>query len=309
MTSKSPFARSPLRYFIKEGFVLTVIVLNTTALVLDGFPNIHARFGHWLHQFDIGCMVFYVIEVIGKVSIWGFAGYWRSHWNKFDFIVVLFGLPLFIDPFIEGGIEGVEVILLLRMGRFLRFFRMLRFIPNASQIWFGVMRSLKASVGIFLVLFVLNLIMAMGANILFNEQAPEHFGDPYVAFYSMFKVFTIEGWFEIPDELAKAGAEPWDLFLVRSYFAFAVIIGGVLGLSLANAVFVDEMTADNNDALERMVGDLRSEIEDFRQEIVDLQKEQSRRLEDMVSIAPPFRRCDVPRCDVPTGNDSSVYAV
>ena len=50
--------------------------------------------------------------------------------------------------------------------------------------------------------------------------------------------------------------------LVRGYFVLAVLVGGILGLSLTNAVFVDEMTADNNDRLEQMVSDLREELAD-----------------------------------------------
>ena len=159
---------------------------------------------------------------------------------------------------------------------------MLRFIPNATQIWKGVIRSLKASVGVFLVLILLNLILAMGANLLFNEYSPEHFGDPYVAYYSMFKVFTIEGWFEIPDQLASQGLDEWNLFLVRSYFGFSVVVGGILGFSLANAIFVDEMTADNNDELEALVVELREELSEFRAEVIELQKAQQEQLEQLV---------------------------
>ncbi len=272
-----------LRFLVKEIVVVIVIVLNTVALVLDGFPNIHASYGDLLHQFDYLCILFYVFEVIVKINFSGFNGYWSSVWNRFDFTIVVLGIPLILDPFVAGKFEGAEVVLLLRLGRFLRFFRMLRFIPNAGQIWQGVVRSLKASVGVFLVLILLNLIMAMGANLLFKQYSAEYFGDPYVAFYSMFKVFTIEGWFEIPDQLASQGLNNWDLFLVRCYFAFSVVIGGILGFSLANAVFVDEMTADNNDQLEEMVVELRQELASFREEIVALQKEHRQQLERLTN--------------------------
>ncbi len=271
-----------LKFLVNEIVVVVVIVLNTIALILDGFPEINASYGDLLHGFDYFCMLFYVFEVIVKTRFLGVGGYWQSAWNKFDFIVVVLGLPLLLDPFVAGEFKGAEVVLLLRMGRFLRFFRMLRFIPNASQIWQGVIRSLKASVGVFLVLILLNLILAMGANLLFKEYSPEHFGDPYVAYYSMFKVFTIEGWFEIPDQLATQGLDPWNLFLVRSYFAFSVVMGGILGFSLANAVFVDEMTADNNDDLEEMVVELREELAAFRSEVVRLQKIQQKQLEKLL---------------------------
>ena len=102
----------------------------------------------------------------------------------------------------------------------------------------------------------------------------------------MFKVFTIEGWFEIPDELAEEGLAEWDLLLLRGYFAFSVVIGGILGFSLANAVFVDEMTADNNDELEQLVVELRGELADFRQEMLALQKTQIEQLTN-ASRPPP----------------------
>ena len=53
--------------------------------------------------------------------------------------------------------------------------------------------------------------------------------------------------------------------LVRGYFVLAVSAGGTLGLSLVNAVFVDELTADNKDRLEQMVSDLRKELADNRE--------------------------------------------
>ena len=274
--------KNVLLFLVQEVVVLTVILLNTIALVLDGFPEIHAQYGELLHAFDYGCLLYYLFEVIVKTKLMGFQAYWKSAWNKFDFIIVLLALPLLFDPFVANGFEGAEAVILLRMGRFLRFFRMLRFIPNATQIWKGVIRALKASVGVFLVLVLLNLILAMGANLLFKDYAPEHFGDPYVAYYSMFKVFTIEGWFEIPDELAARGIDNWNLFLVRAYFGFSVVIGGILGFSLANAIFVDEMTMDNNDELEAMVVELRQEVAAFRAEVLDLQKTQQKQLERLL---------------------------
>jgi len=50
----------------------------------------------------------------------------------------------------------------------------------------------------------------------------------------------------------------------RIYFISAVLIGGLLGLSLVNAVFIDEMTADNNKLLEKKIDDLSNEIKSLR---------------------------------------------
>ncbi len=255
-----------------------MIVLNAVVLFLDAFPALseqaHAAF-HWV---DYGCMIFFVIEAIIKIR-WaaGFRGYWRSGWNKMDFVIVVFSLPLLASPFAGEALENFSILLLLRLGRFLRFSRVMRSVPHAREIWQGVKRALRASIAVFLVMFVLNLILAMGANLLFYDpEIPEtavYFGDPLSSFYSLFKVFTIEGWYEIPDILAKSGVSAQMITLMRGYFMVSVLVGGLLGLSMANAVFVDEMTADNTDEVERMVSELRQELQAFREEMRGVKRE------------------------------------
>jgi voltage-gated sodium channel len=118
----------------------------------------------------------------------------------------------------------------------------------------------------------------MGANLLFGHLAPEYFGNPLSAFYTLFKVFTIEGWYEVPDQLVANGLPTGWAFLLRAYFIVAVLMGGILGLSLANAVFVDEMTADNNERLEFMVQHLQHDVGRLQQSLLD---QQSERLDEM----------------------------
>lgn len=265
-----------IRWLISEKLVLTIIVINTIVLFIEAFPSIRqSTLGEILFWIDYVCILFFVIEALIKIWILNFRTYWKSGWNKLDFLIVVAGLPFLIGPFLPNiNLEAFSVILLLRLGRFLRFWRMLRFVPNASHILKGVIRALKASVGVFLVLLGLNLILAMGANMLFHDVAPQYFGDPILSIYSMFKVFTIEGWYEIPDELAGEGISTGHLVLMRCYFSVAVLVGGILGLSLANAVFVDEMTTDNNDHLEEMVEKLQLELEKTQKEQTQVQTEQ-----------------------------------
>jgi len=270
-----------IRWLISEKVVLTIIVINTIVLFLDAFPSIReSRLGNIFFWIDYACILFFVIEALIKISILTFRTYWVSGWNKLDFLIVMAGLPFLVGPFLPSvDLEAFSIVLLLRLGRFLRFWRMMRFVPNAGHIWKGVIRSLRASVGIFLVLLGLNLILAMGANMLFHEVAPQYFGDPFLSIYSMFKVFTIEGWYEIPDQLAEQGISTSQLVLMRCYFSVAVLVGGILGLSLANAVFVDEMTTDNNDHLEEMVEKLQLEIEKNHEERSQAEAEQWRALQ------------------------------
>ncbi len=47
-------------------------------------------------------------------------------------------------------------------------------------------------------------------------------------------------------------------------WVFVVLLGGIFGMSLANAVFVDEMTMDNNEVLEDKIDDLTTELKELK---------------------------------------------
>ena len=252
-----------LDWLISEPLVLTIIGLNAVAIVLRGFSHIRAHFGEWISWVDYGCLLYFVAEAILKIRRNSFTNYWKRGWNKLDFIIVLGSSPLLLEPLVGGSVQFFSIVL---VGRFLRFLRIMRFVPNSEKIWAGVSRALKASAAVFLTLLVLNIILAMGANALFGDVAPKHFGDPLKSAYTLFKVFTVEGWYEIPEEMAANGEDGGLVNMVRGYFVFAVFTGGILALSLANAVFVDEMIADNNDRLEKMVTNLREELADKREQ-------------------------------------------
>ena len=110
---------------------------------------------------------------------------------------------------------------------------------------------------------VYNFVLGLTACYLFRHTGSPYFADPLTSMYSVFKVFTVEGWYEIPDSVA-ASADDGTGFFIRAFFVFAVLTGGILGFSLANAVFVDEMIVDNTDELERKIELMHEEIAEAR---------------------------------------------
>ena len=254
-----------LRFLVSEPVVVTVIVLGAVALFLHGFaePDTAAS-AFWL-GIDLACVVFFVFEMITKLALEGARGFWYGRWNRFDLTVTVLSAPVLMIPFVDARIfTGIPV---LRLARLFRLFRLLRFIPERDRLAAGIVRALKASVGVFLAVALINFIFAMGAHLLFRDVAPEYFGSPLDSCYAIFQVFTVEGWYEIPQTIA-AGAhnDAWEFF-ARVYFCSAVLIGGILGLSLGNAVFVDQMITDNTHKLEDQVDVLTEEIRQLRKEL------------------------------------------
>jgi len=259
-------------WLVSDRLVMTVIVLNASALVLHEMAARGSTAERWWFWIDYVCVVFFLVEALTKIRRDGWRDYWASGWNRFDFTVVVVSLPALLGPFFD--VSQFAVVLILRLGRLFRLFRVLRFIPNLDHLVAGIRRALRASVGVFLALLLINLILAVMATLMFRDLDPEHFGNPVVSGYSVFQVFTVEGWNDIAENLAQK-AESSNVASSRTmvvgarvFFVVAVLIGGILGLSLANAVFVDEMMMDNTEILERKVDALTEEVRRLREDLV-----------------------------------------
>lgn len=254
---------------ISERVVVSVILLNTLALFAAGFTEDGSENQVFLFSVDYFCVIFFIVEAVLKIRQLTWRGYWSDSWNRFDLTVVVLSLPVLLSPFMDT--KAVGVVLVLRLGRLFRLFRLLRFIPNRDHMAVGVKRALRASIGVLLALILVNVILAIGATLLFKRHAPEHFANPFTSCYSIFKVCTVEGWYEIPDEIMEQSVEQgnspmWGV-VARIYFIGSVLVMGIIGLSLANAIFIDEMTSDNTHAVEQKVDALHEEIRALRQEL------------------------------------------
>lgn len=247
--------------------MMIAIVLSAIVIFLLSFPSLEHT--DWLLLLDNLFLVFFLIEAIVKIRELGFKSYIKDGWNRFDFFLVIVSLPAFLVWLEELGFafhvpEIFTNIIVLRLFRLLRIFRALDFIPHMSKMMSGVVRALKASTLVILVLFIFNVILAIFSCHLFGPYAPEHFDNPLNAAYTVFQMFTVEGWYEIPALIEENSDSAGMAVLARIYFVLVVLLGGVFGMSLANAIFVDEMTADNNEELEVKIDELHAEIRELK---------------------------------------------
>lgn len=252
------------RFFLSERNVLAAIIINAIIICWMYFPDY--RHHNWLELIDHAFLVFFIIEAIVKIRVLGGKGYFDSKWNQFDFFIILGSLPSLLTSFI--AVPNTSLLMILRLFRLIRLIRFIRFVPNLGQILAGLARAMRASVFVLLALAFLNFMLAIVSCHFFADVAPEFFGDPLVSAYSIFQMFTVEGWNEIPAVIAaNAGQEvsPFLLGMMRFYFVLVVLLGGIFGMSLANAVFVDEMTMDNNKVLEEKIDTLQGQILELKE--------------------------------------------
>jgi voltage-gated sodium channel len=246
------------KFFLNDHIILGVILLNSVLIYLQESGISHPV----LTVLDLMCTLIFVVEMVVKHVDYGVKGYWSDGWNRFDGVLVILSLPSLITPFVDITGFDFSLLLTLRLMRVLRIFRVLHFFPKVAQIGAGLRRALRDS-GVVLVGFLLFIFIFGMINCgLYREVVPEYFGSPMDAIYTVFRVFTVEGWYEVPDAIAAA-TTPFIGRMSRLYFCLLLGIFGLLGMSFINSVFVDAMAEDNNDDLKVQLDRIERKLEEL----------------------------------------------
>lgn len=246
------------RIFMNEWAIVWAILINSVLLFLLGF----SQFRHYYPFILLDHVLtgFFLMEVIVKVRVSGWKNYIADFGNKFDFTLVVISLPSMFELFMT--VPDFSYLLVFRLLRVLRILRFMRFIPNIRQMIAGIQRAFRASAFIFAALLIYNVLLGILSSYLFADDAPQFFGNPLISLYSIFQIFTLEGWYEIPSAIIEGGlVAPWTHGLIRFYFFMVVLTGGIFGFSILNAIFVDEMVMDNNEGLEAKVDALNEKVD------------------------------------------------
>lgn len=246
------------RLFLNDKFIFILILINSAVLFIGGYMTTE-RYKLIFRIFDNFITILFIVELIIKFNEYGIKGYLQSNWNKFDFILIVLSIPSLILFVFDFNIIDISFLLGLRILRVFKAFRFFRFIPDVGALIDGVQRALKASVFILIGFLIYIFVIGLLSFYLFQASGSEYFTNPMISLYSTFKIFTVEGWFEIPEQIIE-GYSDSAAFFIYLYFIFVVLTGGIFGLSLVNSIFVDSMVSDNNDELEKKIDELNGKV-------------------------------------------------
>ncbi|WP_319592060.1 ion transporter [uncultured Draconibacterium sp.] len=247
------------KLFLNETFILALIIINAIIVFIGAFELNDITVSQILFYTDHAITILFIIELYFKVREYGFTEYISSNWNKLDFLLVLLSVPSFLI-FFNLNLD-LSYLLIFRLLRIFKFFRFIRFVPGIENLIKGIIRALRTSVLVILGFTVYLFIISLFSCYLFRDSSPELYGDPLKALYSTFKLFTVEGWYDIPESIITDTTAPTLRILINLYFILVMITGGIFGLSLVNSIFVDAMVSDNNDELIEKVNELDKKIE------------------------------------------------
>ncbi|MBR6081849.1 MAG: ion transporter [Salinivirgaceae bacterium] len=248
------------RLFLNEKLIFAIIVVNSIAIFLqESVPE-----WHFVDIVDVTCTFIFIIEMIVKLCNYGFRQYWSDGWNCMDFILVLMAVPSVVALFAPTTLENLSFLLVLRILRIFRFFRAVRVFPGFSVIVKNFWLAIRQCLGIFFCFFILIVTFALIGCCFLKEVSPDYFATPLDSIYTIFRLCTVEGWYEIPDTVAMA-TSPFLGHIVRLIFCLMLIGGGIIGMSLINSIFVDAMVSDNNDDVKEQLSRMEKELDEIKE--------------------------------------------
>ena len=239
------------KLFLNDKFILLLILINSAILFLGGYTQLGID-KSVLGFLDNLITLLFIIELVVKIREYGMKFYFQSNWNIFDFVLVVISVPAFVTFISRVELFDVSFLLVFRILRVFKAFRFFKFIPNIGELVSGLQRALKASVFVFIGFVIYIFVIGILSYYIFQRSGSEYFESPMISLYSTFKIFTVEGWFEIPENIIS-GYTKLESFFTYLYFIFVVLSGGILGLSLVNSIFVEAMMSDNNNELEKKI--------------------------------------------------------
>lgn len=250
------------RIFLNDKFINVAILLNITTIVIEEYgydlPIVTAV--------DYATIFFFIFEMVAKQCHNGFGKYWKNGWNRLDGSLVIISLPSVGALFFpEVFYSNASIILSLRILRIFRFFRLTHFFPNFTAIIANFKKALRDSSAVIIIAFMIMVMFALICCSLFKQTTPEFFSTPSDSLYTIFRLFTIEGWYDIPNTVS-ANYTPGIAVLIRCFFCFILILGGIICMSLINSIFVDAMVSDNNDEMIEKINRLENKIDEILKE-------------------------------------------
>lgn len=245
------------KIFLNEHTVLILIFLNCILIFVQDFEHIPSFVAYLDNVFT----ALFTIEMLVKVDYYGWKKYWRNGWNKFDFILITIALlSLLIDMVDIRHNLPLGYILVLRALRLFKSFRIFRFMPDINNILKGFHKAVKASYVITFTFMVLLIIISVLSCSIFKNLAPEYFATPLDSLYSILRLFTSDGWYEISDLIVSRSSTGMAIF-TRAYFVLLMFFAGILGVSLINSIFVDAMVSNSSDRVEKKVDYLTKQLD------------------------------------------------
>jgi voltage-gated sodium channel len=278
-------------HFYKESLILCLILVNTAVIYLHSFDAL-AAYSNLFEFIDHVFTVYFLTELVVKI-LWsregiirsfsvGIKDYFTDPWHKVDFFAIICSVPSLILV-VFSHITFFEFFVVFRALRIFKLIRVIEFIPNANEIARSVFVALRSISFIIISFMIYTTIVSLINVSLFKHNSPQYFTNGFESFFTTFKIFSGDGFSDVANSVA-ANASPLKVYFAKFYFVLIVMTGSILGLSLINSVFIEEMNRKSKDTVEKglnNIGKMYDKVISMEEKILDLEKKNNELLEEI----------------------------
>jgi voltage-gated sodium channel len=241
---------------INDRILLILILLNVFIIYLHSFDSFKLYYAI-LDIIDVCFTIIFTLEItINILQSQGnnfrekFLKFHSNRWNKIDFYSVVLAIPS-IGVLFVNDLEIFAGFTILRTLRIFKILRVIEFIPEGKKISSKLLKALKGVFFIIIAFIIYSTIISLISVTLFKSSAPSYFNNAFESFYTIFKIFSGDGFSDVVAEIVSNSSLEFGYF-TKLYFVMIVFTGSILGLSLINSVFIDQMsTFDKKEEEER----------------------------------------------------------
>ncbi|QKS73220.1 ion transporter [Paenalkalicoccus suaedae] len=259
MTTLKSWQRPLHRLVNSNAFTTTIIILiliNAIIVGVETYQGIYENNRAFFFAADRVLLWIFTVEIaLRLLASRNIKSFFSNSWNWFDFIIVAAG-HIFV---------GAHFVTVLRILRVLRVFRAISVIPSLRKLVDALLLTIPALGNIFLLMSIIFYIFAVIGTMLFQEVAPEYFGNLQLSLLTLFQVVTLESW-------ASAVMRPIfeELWWSWIYFVSFVLVGTFVVFNLFIGVIVNNVEKAEN--ADEEVKDTHKEVTELRKEIQELKE-------------------------------------
>jgi len=230
-----------------EPLILSCIVLNVCFMATEHY----GQTGGWEGMLYIANVVFtaiFMLEAVLKLVGHGYRLYFKSGWNRFDFVIVVAA----VFDLAELNFISASFVRLVRLFRVTRMFRLVKALKGIKALFETLIVSLPAFWNVGALLALLFFIYAYIGVMLFSGVVPgenlnehanfESFG---MALLTLFRVATNDEWVGVmqdcmvsPPSCSRAEGNCGNRVAYLYFISFVIIVSIIL-LNLFTAVIIE----------------------------------------------------------------------
>ena len=250
-----------------EYVVMFAIVTNTIFLCID-YHGKGPGLTKILEDSNYSFVLFFLIEMLLKITAYGFKYYWYVNWNKFDFIIVILSLVALDERMLKEKLNfNVTALRIIRVSRLLRMVKTSEGLRTLLKtLYMSIGNIVNTALLLFLILFVFSVagMSLFGKIDLDGAELMDHnvnFTSFYLSFMTLWRASTGESWngimhdcYDDPNLNGMLSIAFWVFFQLLAFFIFMNVFIAVIGESFND----NQATEDENDILALKKKDIKA---------------------------------------------------